>query len=515
MKNSATEMYRSLRVLSWQRLWKVEVPKFDEGSEAYRSEQVALVRAVGVVFLESGHASQRGDVLDWMRRLLGDANERIRRYAMAALPKIGSREEVELELTGFVREVSGERELRHAGRALAKVAGRGAIEAIEEMPAGVAQKIKAGAAREVGGRILLDKLIPGAEVLRIHLRGRRGLEGFVRSEYDANHCLRERMQFAGHSSGVVALEALDALTLGDLFSMRCFGTLNVVLGEVDRDLAAIAQVIASEPSFRILEALTDGVPRYRLEFVGEGHRRGAVAEIAERVHGLRPGLLNDARSAMWAVDLHPIGRRVSVELRPRLSPDPRFSYRLADVPAASHPPLAASMARLAGRGESVWDPFCGSGLELVERAKLGGVSRIYGSDLSGEALRIAGRNMEAARVDGVHVLRRCDFRDFPRIAGIHAGDVAQIITNPPLGRRVPIPDLKAMIADLFAVAAEVLRPGGVLVLANPVGSDWRHDSRLERNFSQRVDFGGFDCRIERYLKKGMGRVPKARSFLQG
>ncbi len=494
MKNPATEMYRELRELGWERLWGEEVARFDAGGAEYRAGRVALVRAVGVVFSESGCASQREAVVEWLRGLLEDPNERIRRYAMAALPKVGERAVVERALAGVARGVAGERERRHVGKALAKVAGRRALEVADVLPAAMAQKIKAGAAREAGGRVLLDVDIPAG--VRIHLRGRRGLEGFVRSEVEGSRLLRGRMRVVGGGSGLVALEAVGGFTLGDVFSLRCFGSLNLVLGEVARDSEAVAGVIASGRAWGMVHALTEGVPRYRLEFVGEGHRRGAVAEIAERVHALRPEMLNDARLALWALDLHSAGGRLSVELRPRLVPDPRFSYRLADVPAASHPPLAAAMALLAGRGESVWDPFCGSGVELVERARLGGVRRVYGSDLSGEALRAAEANLKAAGVKGV--LRCCDFREFPRIAGIRAGGVDQIITNPPLGRRVPIPDLKEMIGDLFALAAEVLRPGGVLVLANPVGSEWRGDARLRRDVSQRVDFGGFDCRIERY-----------------
>jgi hypothetical protein len=345
MKNPATEMYRELRGLGWERLWGEEVPLFDGGGEEYRAGRVALVRAVGVVFSESGRASQREAVVDWLRRLLGDPNERIRRYAMAALPKVGEREVVERALAGMARGVSGERERRHAGKALAKVAGRGALEVADVLPAGVAQKIKAGAAREAGGRVLMDVAMPAG--VRIHLRGRRGLEGFVRSEVEGSSILRGRMRVVGGGSGLVVLEAAGGFSLGDVFSLRCFGTLNLVLGEVAQDWEAVAGVIASERVWRMVRAQTEGVPRYRLEFVGEGHRRGAVAAIAERVHALRPEMLNDARSAMWAVDLHPAGGRLSVELRPRLVPDPRFSYRLADVPAASHPPLAAAMALLA------------------------------------------------------------------------------------------------------------------------------------------------------------------------
>ena len=122
--------------------------------------------------------------------------------------------------------------------------------------------------------------------------------------------------------------------------------------------------------------------------------------LAGQVYALRPEMLNDARNVTWTMDIYADGAGRSVELRPNLTPDPRFYYRRQDVPAASHPPLAACMARLAGRVEHeiIWDPFCGSGLELIECALLGGVERICGTDRSAAAIAIARGNFAAAKV---------------------------------------------------------------------------------------------------------------------
>jgi len=161
------------------------------------------------------------------------------------------------------------------------------------------------------------------------------------------------------------------------------------------------------------------------------------------------------------------------------------------------------MARLAGKMEHeiVWDPFCGSGLELIERALLGGVERLFGTDRAAAAIAVARRNFAAANLDPLPAeFLCCDFRDFLARSGLHPGSVSLVITNPPLGMRVPVPDLRGLIQDLFQAAATVLRPGGRLVLANPVCFRSFHSS-LQLRFRQAVDFGGFDCRLEMYEKR--------------
>lgn len=190
-------------------------------------------------------------------------------------------------------------------------------------------------------------------------------------------------------------------------------------------------------------------------------------------------------------------------MRPKLTPDPRFTYREADVRAASHPPLAASMARLAGRvhHEVVWDPFCGSGLELIERARLGGAQSIYGTDLSPDAIAICRANFAAAKVKAVPLkLACCDFRDYAKVEGLGPKSVTLIITNPPMGRRIRVFNLRGLFGDLFAVAATVLKPGGRLIFANPLRIE-PLDPSLKLKYRKVIDLGGFNCRLEMYLKQ--------------
>lgn len=510
MKSKATqhakEEYQRLRALSWEELWQGEAAQFDRAAGADRAGRVAVVRAVAVVFSESGPAGQRDAVRAWLRGLLRDPEEKVRRYAVAALPKIGTGAEEEAELLHMLRTSASPRERAAIAEGLAKIGGAGALDpsaGAGVLPLGTEQKIRASVARtERPAAIRFDRVLSGFDRLRIHLRGRRGLEQIVREEVEASARLAGKFRVVEVDRGLVAITPLAEWTLGDLFSLRCFGTAGFVLGLVKPEadpVEAIAGAIASPRSQRLFAALTDGAWRYRLGFEGKGHQRGAVRQVVERAYALCPEILNDAREAPWAIEVHPTAHGDSVELRPRLARDPRLFYRTDDVPAASHPPLAASMARLAGveQDEIVWDPFCGSGLELIERALLGGVARVHGTDRDEQAIAISQANFAAANPPGVSAeFTRCDFRDFT--AG-RAGTISLIITNPPLGRRIRIPNLRGLFEDLFAAAVTVLRPGGRLVLTNPLRMETMPPS-LKLESRRVVDLGGFDCRLEVYRK---------------
>ena len=513
MPNTAKELYCQLRLLSWDQLWNQEAAGFNRASPRERTERVAVIRAVGVVFAEAGPAEQRDAVRGWLRGLLNDPGEKVRRYAMTALPKIGAGPEDEAALLSLLRTTVSGREKEFVMRTLEKIGGRATLRMIEEaqgdLPRQTEQKVKAGIARvESPSAIRMDAVLSDLVGVQIHLRGRRGLEGIVRDEVQDSQRARGKFRVAGIENGLVGITPLAPFSLADIYSHRCFGTAAFALdaaatGPHAESVEALAPVIASSLSRSILESFTLGTIRYRLNFADRGHQRSAVRLLAARVYALCPQMLNDPRNVTWTVDIYGEGRGRKVELRPNVTPDPRFSYRRQDVPAASHPPLAACMARLAGKAEHeiIWDPFCGSGLELIERALLGGVERIHGTDRSASAIAIARGNLAAASVDPASTqLACCEFRDYAAGAGLGPNRVTLLITNPPMGKRVPIPDLRGLIGDLFAVAATVLKPGGRLVMANPLPPQTPPPA-LQLRFRQTVDFGGFDCRLEMYQKR--------------
>jgi 23S rRNA G2445 N2-methylase RlmL len=498
--NAAKDSYKRLRCFSWEQLWEEHVPAFNAATSPSEARNAGLVRAVGVVFSESGRSSQKEEVAAWLRSLLQDQDEKIRRYAMAALPKIGAEAADEEALINLLRKANPpEREKKFLARALDKIGGKATLEIADQLSGQTALKVKASVAREERpSEILLDQAVEIFSGLRIHLRGRRGLEGFVRKELESTMPARGLFEFRSSQLGLVEIASRGPFRLSDLLTLRCFGTLAFVLGTIPKlDSTEMAALITAPSARALLQGLTKGSIRYRLDFPSLGHQRGLVRDIANRAYALCPDLLNDARSAPWAVEIHPHRGRFAVELRPRFSPDPRFAYRRLDVPAASHPPLAACMARLAGStgDDVVWDPFCGSGLELIERGFLGGVSKLLGSDRSAEAIDVAKCNLAASGLRVTSDFFHGDFRN----ANLAPGSISQIISNPPMGRRVPIADLQGLIRDLFNIAARVLQPGGVLVFANPLSSR-PSDARLKLDSTQRIDLGGFDVHLEKFIK---------------
>jgi 23S rRNA G2445 N2-methylase RlmL len=505
------DLYRQLRILSCEELWNDEVARFDRSAPEERIKRVAVIRAVGTVFSESGTAKQKSEVRLWLLGLLQDPNEKVRRYAMTALPKLGAGTSEEGALLSLLRTTTVEREKKFLGRTLDKIGGTATLDAAARVPGlllQTEQKVKANVARRERPSIIrTDSLLTDFARLLIHLHCRKGLEEIVRDEVKDRGTVHGKFRIVEVRSGWVAITPVAAFSLTDIYTLRCFATAAFFLGSVrssnpTESVDALASIITSPLSRTVLSTFTEGSIRYRLEFVSKGHQRGAVRLLASRAYEMCPDILNDPTSAPWSIDLIPTAQGISVELRPKLTPDPRFYYRQEDIRAASHPPLAASMARLAGRvnQETVWDPFCGSGLELIERTLLGGVRSVYGTDLNPDAVAISQLNFAAAKVKGVQSkFACCDFRDYDKVEGLGPEKITLIVTNPPMGRRIRVPDLRGLVRELFAAAAVVLKPGGRLIFVNPLRIEPR-DPSLKLKYRKVIDLGGFNGRLEMYVK---------------
>jgi hypothetical protein len=274
--------------------------------------------------------------------------------------------------------------------------------------------------------------------------------------------------------------------------------------------AAIVSAMASASTTGPVAALTRGPWRYRIEWRGQGPRRAATLRLATAIARAEPRWANDPTDALWELEVDLGARRGGrpwLALFPRGAADERFAYRHRDVPAASHPTLAAALAFVGGvrADDVVWDPFVGSGRELLERARLGPALALFGSDLDRRACAIARENLaqtpNATLLEGDATTLRLPQR--PTL----------VLSNPPMGRRVlERAALPALFAATLRNVTEQLADGGRLVWLSPLfgqTADLGVSLGLRLIERSRVDLGGFDAELQHFEKPPAGPPQKA------
>jgi SAM-dependent methyltransferase len=287
--------------------------------------------------------------------------------------------------------------------------------------------------------------------------------------------------------------------LAALFASRLWATLAIPfpLSPPEDLAAAVAQTLAAPAVLGLLRAWTQGPIRWRLGFT-HGHKRAVIWRAAQAVGAAVPDLVNDPTATTWDALVDDTARTLA--LVPRRLDDPRFAYRVADVPAASHPTVAAALAWLAEARptDRVWDPFCGSAVELIERARRGPLRSLLGTDLDAAALDAAGANLAAAGVSAE--LAIADARTH---APGPPASIDLIITNPPLGSRVQL-DAAALLVAALPNLARALAPGGRLVWITPAPrrtTPVAEQLGLVRRRSHPVDLGGVRGQLERWDRR--------------
>jgi 23S rRNA G2445 N2-methylase RlmL len=439
---------------------------------------------------------------------LSDRDPKTRRNAAIALGHVttpAERTEVEAALLAAWRDDPRPEMRRTIAASLGKVGGPASAALLSEASgaddaelARIASRAslmaQRTASRPDGGRVD-DGRAPGRPV-DVEVSARRGLEGLLAQELRAVQGLTEvRVTAPGRVRARLA-DAPRSLFAARTMLSFAFPLPTEWLAERETLEEGVARALAGAEARAVLAAFTDGAPRYRVAWAGGGHRRAATWDVVKAVAERRPDLTNDPTASAWEVVIAENGRFVDVSLAPRALDDPRFAWRRADVPAASHPTIAAALARVAGaRDDDVaWDPFVGSGSELVERARLGPYVALHGSDIEPRALEAARANLDAAGVRAT--LERGDAL-LVRPAG-----VTLVITNPPMGRRAARSSGLADLLDrLVGHVATVLVPGGRFVWITPWAARARAAAAragLALDEAWTVDMGGFDAELQRW-----------------
>ncbi len=271
---------------------------------------------------------------------------------------------------------------------------------------------------------------------------------------------------------------------------RLWREAGVVLGEWDQESAeSLAEIMYRYK--RLIAAATDmgqGPVRIRLGR-GDGRGRGFVWEFAAALDRLGPDMMNDGRGAHW--ELRTVGSLVV--LVPLKYHDERYQWRDVNVDGASDPTIAAALVQLAyvQQGESVYDPFCGAGTELILVAKTAPAAVICGSEVNADIARAARDAIERAQVKvTIHVADALKF---------DGGLFDVILTNPPFGMRTVRGAARELLAEFFMTARRLLSINGRMVMLSHAPRSTREWAeagklRLERSFPLRL--GGMGCEIQ-------------------
>jgi len=451
-------------------------------------------RLYGVLGRVAG-SSDLGEFRSALLAGLEDGDERVRRVASSALGKLALPEASERLLERWASASMLER--RSLAEALGKSGSQAALtklraeRASDPELARIIERARLMLERDLGraapSAIAFDQALGAPQSLIAHCRS--GL----------SWVLAEEARGLGSATviGPDRIRISHRGTFKELLRLRValgFGVEIPLPGAAQDSLAArVVRALEQPDAERAVRAWTAGRARFRLAFAEGGHQREKVwrlaAAIAERISWFH----NDTHESLWEVVIDT--RRNTLELCPRRFEDPRFDYRSEDVPAASHPTLAAALARVAGaRAEDVvWDPFVGSGLELIERGLLGPFRELHGSDLEDAALAAARSNAQRAQLE-VRLVQG-DARSH------RVKHVSLIITNPPMGRRVTRDGNLGPLLDAFlANAAACLAPGGRLVWLSPFADRTAASARrlgFQVTRYEPVDLGGFPAELQR------------------
>ncbi|MDX2092216.1 MAG: methyltransferase [Kofleriaceae bacterium] len=492
----------------------------DDGASA------RLIAAVGLL-ARAGDREARAHLVTTTR----DAAPRVRRAAIVALGKLGAQAPAGTErsagdlddvrtalLARWDADDATPDERRALAEALGKIGGDAALARLGALDAGADKELarrrdravlmmNRSAQRDEDSTIAADVVPP--QSLMVRLRCRPGLAELLHAELRvlglASAGRRSTPRLLADDDAPSRHDYVDVLLDGPwqvLFASRLWASASMRVPLVGMPRGDLAGAIVATLTTGVVPVLftrwTRGPIRWRLG-MREGTRRSLIWRVAKDVAAKAPQLINDPTQTTW--DIVVDEREGILEIMPRRIVDPRFAYRVAEVPAASHPSIAAALVWLAEQRatDRVWDPFCGSGLELIERARRGPAALLLGTDIDDDALAAARANLTAAGV--VAKLERADART-------HApGPIDLIITNPPLGSRVQL-DAAALLAAALPGFARQLAPGGHLVWISPAPAKTSPVAEAQGLYLARsfwVDLGGVRGRLERWDRRAAAR----------
>jgi predicted RNA methylase len=390
-----------------------------------------------------------------------------RRSVINCLGRLGVDEETETALLTLWTEEKRDDQLRVLAAALGRLGGSRSATTLASCKsnAPLVQREAAGAIAAIGartarasageGRILGELQLTAVPV---RLRCRSGLGGLL-----LQHLPKTVQRARETAPGQIDAELNGSLN--SLLDCRLWSEFFFRIDMPDLSNAPNSFGAAAGKAAKLMRQLTEGAPTWRLHFPHGS--RGQLLDFVRAAQRIAPELPNSPSRAVW--ELRPSGR--DLEILPRFWRDTRFDYLREEVPAMTHAPLAAALAALSepNAHDIVWDPFCGAGTELAERAKAGPYAELIGSDRDGFAINAARKNLEGI---GQLSLQVGDALEMP------FKNVNVLLTNPPYGRKVQGGNPIRLLRMLLENASRQMRRGRIVLCSPMPDETWDFLRRL-------------------------------------
>lgn len=504
---SDDESIRKKAISAWLRAGRSGLDWLVRELEA-EQEFSSTLRARIARVIQRFAADDVGDSRIQMQELLNDPDEQVQRVVIQAMGQWKDADEAQLEehLIGHWVSVKEQATERGIIKTLGRVGGEKSLALIQDYVDRLEEVDEATQKTIDKTRLEIERRLSRSEAngldlnvsvqAKLRIFSKPGLEFLVQDELQG-------LALVSRSPGELECE-WDA-PLNQLYNSRVMlGFAIVTSSESTRGGLgqALARLLQKKSVLGVLKRVTRGPIRYRIEWMDHGKLRAETLEAAKLLSEGSPELVNDPSERDWDIEVYQVKKSIYALLKPRVE-DTRFLWRQEDVPAASHPTVAAALVRLAQvfDGAKVWDPFMGSAQELIEAGKVANEVILVGSDTDAAAIEAARKNLDAAGVKAkIHqtMAQRLDItgQDF-------------IITNPPLGWRIHGPhsvgkSLESLFKEVIPNLSRALKPGGKLVWMSPnpkLTDPIAKAQGLELRMKKPVDLGGMNATLQVWVKR--------------
>lgn len=273
----------------------------------------------------------------------------------------------------------------------------------------------------------------------------------------------------------------------DLLPLRNYRDMIIPIkncSKMDKDPIEILNRFATSNLLELLDILFDASGTFYYKF--SDHSRNPDPQLTTKVIKgfleIFPGkLLNVTSNYEIEIILEEVrDNKVNAYLKLSQLDNPRFSYRKEVISNSMQPYVAATILETAKpymkSYAKVLDPFCGSGITLIERCIMKPTSFALGIDIYGKGLEAAKRNSKAANLN-IHYINKNALRF------VNSEMFDEIVTDMPTFAQVKDREaLRYTYDHFFKRIHRIVKPGGYVFLYTSEIALIEKNLRLQRDY---------------------------------